>query len=307
MDISVVICTHNPRPKHLRRVLQALRNQTLPLERWELLLIDNASQERLDLATWDLSWHPRSRLLREEELGLSSARMRGMRESDADLLVFVDDDNVLEWNYLSEVIRVKSAWPQLGVWGGSIIPEFEVQPPEYVRPVSWYLALREVKSPRWSNVSTCSDAVPLGAGLCVRADVAAEYYRLYQEASIKLGDRIGKDLLSSGDTEICFAACSLGFGMGVFPDLKVTHLIPKERLDEDYLVRLVAGIETSLHLVAYKWHGILPSSPFTIANLLRTSKYLMLNNRRLHRRTHIAGLRARIKARRIIAGIQNRP
>jgi glycosyltransferase involved in cell wall biosynthesis len=44
MDLSVVICTRNPRPKSLRRVLQALSHQTLPLNRWELLVIDNASE-----------------------------------------------------------------------------------------------------------------------------------------------------------------------------------------------------------------------------------------------------------------------
>jgi len=104
MDISVVICTHNPRPAYLRRVLQALRNQVLPLNQWELHLIDNASQEELEPGTWDLSWHPHGRLLREEDIGLSNARMRGMREAGADLLVFVDDDNVLDPSYLSEVI-----------------------------------------------------------------------------------------------------------------------------------------------------------------------------------------------------------
>jgi hypothetical protein len=43
---SVVICTHNSRLIYLRRVLEALRSQTLPLEQWELLLIDNATVKR---------------------------------------------------------------------------------------------------------------------------------------------------------------------------------------------------------------------------------------------------------------------
>jgi len=192
------------------------------------------------------------------------------------------------------------------VWGGSIIPEFEVQPAEYLRPFMKYLCLREVKTPRWSNVSTCADAEPWGAGLCVRRDVAAEYCRLYQKANIRVGDRCGNALLSGGDTEICFVACSLGLGMGVFPDLKVTHLIPKDRLNEDYLVKLVAGIETSLHLVNYKWHRVLPSSPFSIVNFLRLSQQLMLR-RGIYRRTYIAGLQARINARNIIAANQMQP
>ena len=94
-DTSVILCSHNPRPDYLRRVLDALDAQTLSKENWELLLIDNASKARL-ADSWGLSWHPRARHIREDELGLMSARLRGIRESCGDLLVFVDDDNVLE-------------------------------------------------------------------------------------------------------------------------------------------------------------------------------------------------------------------
>src|SRR3989337_147732 len=98
-DLSVIICTHNPRPDYLRRALDALKAQTLPLEQWELLFIDNASRERLaDL--WDISWHPHARHVRESELGLTPARLRGIQESRGEVLVFIDDDNVLASDFL---------------------------------------------------------------------------------------------------------------------------------------------------------------------------------------------------------------
>lgn len=115
VDVSVIICTHNPRLHYLTRVLDALRGQTLPMEQWELLIIDNASQQPLTAATWNLSWHPRARIVREEELGLSAARMRGMREAASELLVFVDDDNVLDSDYLAQALSIGSEWPRLGV------------------------------------------------------------------------------------------------------------------------------------------------------------------------------------------------
>jgi glycosyltransferase involved in cell wall biosynthesis len=46
--LSVIICTHNPRKDYLERVLKALQEQTLPSESWELLLIDNASDNLLE-------------------------------------------------------------------------------------------------------------------------------------------------------------------------------------------------------------------------------------------------------------------
>ena len=76
-DASVIICTHNPRSDYFARVLDGLRNQTLPLHKWELLIMDNAS--RLPLASsWDISWHPTARHIVESELGVSWARQRGI-------------------------------------------------------------------------------------------------------------------------------------------------------------------------------------------------------------------------------------
>ena len=86
-NISVIICTHNPRPDYLWRALEALKQQTLPKEKWELLLIDNASKEVLS-EKWILSWHPKARHIREEKLGLSHARMRAISESVGDILDF---------------------------------------------------------------------------------------------------------------------------------------------------------------------------------------------------------------------------
>ena len=97
--ISVIICSHNPRAPYLRRVLDALRAQTLPAKDWELLLIDNASGEPL-AGQFDLAWQPNARHVRENKIGLTPARLRGIAESKGDLLVFVDDDNVLRADYL---------------------------------------------------------------------------------------------------------------------------------------------------------------------------------------------------------------
>lgn len=41
VDISVIICTHNPRSDYFEKVLNALKAQTLSTAQWELLLVDN--------------------------------------------------------------------------------------------------------------------------------------------------------------------------------------------------------------------------------------------------------------------------
>ena len=293
---SVIICTHNPRRHYLNRVLDALRKQTLPFEQWELLLIDNASKEPLTSKTWDISWHPHARHLREEKLGLSSARLRGMREAISDLLVFVDDDNVLAPNYLSEVSRIKREWPLLGVWGsGATIPEFEVKPADNLEGFLWMLALRVVDGARWSNVFQCHGARPFGAGQCVRANVALAYRDHFEQSAVKVDDRSGSTLSGGGDMEICFVACNMGLGVGIFPELKLTHLIPKERVIDSYLVRLSEGIGMSGHLLAYKWENIVPGR----LGFLHVLKNLVVL-KGIQRRMYIARVRARRRALKVI-------
>lgn len=301
---SVIICTHNPRADYLDRVLGALRAQTLPQDQWELLLVDNASTRPL-AKDWDLGWHPAARRIREEELGLAPARLRGIAEAKGELLVFVDDDNVLEPNFLAEALRIGRDWPMLGIWGGSIIPEFEIEPPSHLLPFLHAVAMVEVKAPLWSNVVTCPGATVCGAGMCLRAVVAAAYRQFYNASDIRLTDRAGEDLLSGGDVEIGHIACDLGFGIGRFPELRLTHLIPRHRVEETYLIRLTEGIQTSSHLLNFKWNGgIRPRAPYSGLELLRFVKHVMLR-RGIDRRIFLARCRAMQRARRIINDASN--
>src|SRR5690606_40565853 len=99
MEISVVICTHNPRIEFLSRVLEALRAQTLDTSHWELLIIDNCSTTPVS-ESLKISWHPNVRYIREDMLGSAHARIRGINESKSELILFVDDDNCVDHDYL---------------------------------------------------------------------------------------------------------------------------------------------------------------------------------------------------------------
>src|SRR6478609_179898 len=102
-EVSVIICTHNPREHILLRAVEGLRRQTLPVSRWEFVLIDNASAKPV-AEYLDLTWHAAGRIVREDELGLTPARLRGIAETRGDLVIFVDDDNVLDPDYLEQAV-----------------------------------------------------------------------------------------------------------------------------------------------------------------------------------------------------------
>jgi glycosyltransferase involved in cell wall biosynthesis len=263
MEASVIVCAHNPRMDFLKRVLDALRSQSLPLEQWELLVIDNASDQHL-AEVLDLSWHPHAQVIREEALGLTMARLRGSSEAKSDLLVFVDDDNVLDDEYLAESLKIKREWPIIGVWGGSVRPLFETEPPPWSKPYLGYLALREVKEICWSNFMGDASRMPVGAGMCVRRGVAEEYTRkLSSDPTRRALDRRGKSLSSCGDFDLALTACDIGLGTGLFPRLSLIHLIPANRLQADYLFKLLEGVcYSSAMLKAIRGYPLEPYSWF---------------------------------------------
>jgi glycosyltransferase involved in cell wall biosynthesis len=258
-DISVTICTHNPRREHLTRVLDSLNRQTLSKDKWELLLVDNASGETLS-DTYDLSWHPRARHVREGTLGLASARLRAVAESCGDLLVFVDDDNVLASDFLEEATVVHDQYPSLGAFGaGRLEPEFEHEPPPEIRDLLPLLALRMAPSARWSNNPRDSDSIPWGAGLCVSRSVATAYRQLLERLDlIPVLGRKGRRLFAGDDDVFAWVAVAAGSGFGIFPQLRVTHLIAADRLKPSYLVQLIHDHRFSHSILQYKLEGIQP-------------------------------------------------
>ena len=86
--------------------------------------------------------------------------------------------------------------------------------------------------------------------MCVRRIVALDYLRkLHVNPKRKILDRCGSTLASWGDTDMAFCAVDLGMGTGRFARLRLTHLIPKERLTLEYVTRLRAETVASWMLL----------------------------------------------------------
>lgn len=254
-ELSVILCTHNPRAEYLAEALAALRSQTLAAERWELIVVDNASNAPLSA---DLAWHPAARVLREPRVGLTLARLCGFRAASARIFVLVDDDNVLAPDYLASTLEIGAAWPLLGAWGGQCMPRFEREPAEWTRDHWPLLGIREFQHDMWSNVLGMNQPVPIGAGMCGRRAVAEHYMELLaKNPSRATLDRCSDRLMSCGDTDLALTSCDLALGTGLFAKLRLTHLMPARRLEEDYLRELVRGIAYSEVILA-SFRGLAP-------------------------------------------------
>jgi glycosyltransferase involved in cell wall biosynthesis len=257
LAVSVVVPTHNPREDYLARVIDALRQQTMSKELWELVIVDNGSREALEGVSGqasgviekanriDLSWHPHARVVREERLGLTFARLRAIAEAKGELIVWVDDDNVLDPNYLSGAVEAFELHPRLGSAGGKSVPEYEVQPPDWYDPNLVPLGIRDLGDRKifmgWGAAEPRDypAAAPIGAGMVTRKKALEKWAKAVEADArrLKFG-RTGSSLASGEDNDINLTLLSDEWELAYLPQLRLTHLIAAKRLNIEYCKRL---------------------------------------------------------------------
>ena len=301
VKIDVILCTHNPHLARLMKVLESLRIQSLEHACWSLTVIDNASKEPLN-SLLDLSWKSNAAVIREESLGLTAARLRGICETDSDLIVFVDDDNVLAPNYLEEALNLSDTHSDLGAWGGQVLPHYESALPKEIAPHVNLLAIREFSQEQIQQTRDASFPTPCGAGLILKRKVALTYAdRVSNDPLRKSLDRKGNSLSSAGDTDMVWMAWELGFHVGLFPSLVLTHVIPATRLKVDYIVSLYEAMYYSGTMLKWvygeevKEEGLSRKIRTQIKNLAKPA---------IDRRLYRAVKRGTVKARKEIKALQ---
>lgn len=97
--VSVIIPTYN-RAESLRRTLDSLALQTYPMDRFEVIVVDDGSTD--DTRTIGEERFPfKLRYFRQSNQGAVVARNLGVQHSSAEVLVFLDDDVIVEPNFVS--------------------------------------------------------------------------------------------------------------------------------------------------------------------------------------------------------------
>lgn len=265
MYLSVVVCTYNPKPAILQKVLEGLKAQYLDKSKWELIIIDNNSTKPVS-QTVDLSWHPSARVVLEKEPGLSHARIAGVRESKSSLIVFVDDDNILDNNYLAVSHAFFCSHPQVGCFGGKSLPVFETEPPLWFTETGINLGCQdygnEVHISDYASVNfkvtNYPEKAPIGTGMVIQRKAFLTYLedaKLNPER-MKLGRR-GTSLSSGEDNDIILSIVKSGFEIAYVPELVVHHLIPSNRYTQEYLQKM-AFESNRTWIKVLEIHGINP-------------------------------------------------
>ena len=261
MKITVVIPTYNPNPKFFERTVKGLENQTLDKKEWQLLIIDNASTKPPDQKC--LTYLANARIVRERKLGLTHARLRAIKEADTEFIVWVDDDNILEPNYLADALEIFKTHPQLGCIGGPAIPEYQDDPPDWFEPDLAPIGCRDLGNSMimtgWDEENpSYPECAPIGAGMVTRTEAIKKWAKAVtgDKSRLALG-RTGDALTSGEDNDINLTILRNGWNVGYFPKLKLTHLIPPGRLTLEYQQN-ISRVSFRDYVRVLDIHGIRP-------------------------------------------------
>lgn len=265
MDISIIICTYNPEERIFSRCLHAVQNFTRGNLKVEVLLIDNNSVPKLnevDYVKQFLTTCPNAKYIAAIDPGLTYARIAGFKHAIAPVIIFFDDDNEPDENYLVAVHEILSKRKEIGVIGpGTIHVDFIDGSNKWLETKRPLFQEINLSAERYDNdLSRYQDFYPYGTGLVIRREVMQEYLDVVIHQA-EISDRKGNSLISGGDKQIVWGGLKMGYLAGRTPSLKLNHIISQSRTSEGYIKRLYyytsySGIKAYL--------GVFPENEFEI-------------------------------------------
>jgi glycosyltransferase involved in cell wall biosynthesis len=258
--VAVAICTHSPRLALLERVIDAIAAQTVNPERFSVVVVDNASLPPLsDAVVLPLTAAGISAsLVLEPVAGLTRARLRAIRETTSDWLLFVDDDNVLAPSFLAEALDFVSHHPEVGCVGGKLLLPHDLRCPRWARPYLPFLGIKDLGDEPQSGISSeWQPWEPPGAGLFCRREILARFAEKAGEndETFALGRTGASNLASCDDALLTSLASVLGMATAYHPRMVLYHHIGNQRLKLAYLLRLMAAYGRSHVALARIRHG----------------------------------------------------
>lgn len=246
IDYSIIICTYNPERDIFKRSLWAISKLCSIALVLEVIIIDNNSSNpisALDFVQDFLQNVPRSKLLLVKQQGLSYARIAGVEAANSEHIIFFDDDNEPDADYVKIMDSLNKDFPHVAAWGpGNVKVDF-------MAPVKKELEAyaidafqgRQELAVTYSNQLDWQPCYPYGTGLCIKKKYLTEYISMVRRKKFTLIGRTGGEMNSGEDTQMILFCISKGAAAGVSPQLKMTHMVAAKRSEFEYLKRLTYG------------------------------------------------------------------
>jgi len=250
ISIDLVICTYN-NAALLDRALTAISKQQVPDHvKWSVLVVNNNSTDETSQVVdryIQSQKIPYLSIVSEAKQGLNHARLCGVNNTAGDWIAFVDDDCMLEEDWVAQAAKFAAAHPESGAFGGKVILDWETPPPAFVLKYGYSFAQQD------HGMSPTQPNCLVGAGLVVNRKAILDTNWINKQF---LSDRVGKKLISGGDVEIVLRIRSAGYDIWYNPACKLMHFIPSKRIDQKYLININYGLGISqLMSDGLVWHS----------------------------------------------------
>ena len=197
---------------------------------WELLVVNNNSNDHTESVLTDYADKLPIRSVFEASPGLSNARNRAVREAQGDLIIWTDDDVLVDRDWLAAYADAANRWPMIAFFGGPIEPWFEGKPPQWLERI--YSRVENAFAARNLGPDPhllTEGKFPFGANMAMCTNVQRCY--LFDP---KLGLRPGSRIV--GEESVVFEQMTRdGLEGRWVPGAKVQHFIPKTRQTIKYL------------------------------------------------------------------------
>ena len=240
MMLSVILCTYN-RERYIYNVLQSIAAGGFG--DYEIVLVNNNSTDGTESECQRFAKdHPEvaMRYCVEKQQGLSYARNRGIMESQGEVLVYVDDDAVVNREYLQTYADFFNRNKEAVAAGGPITPRYDgCEEPSWMSHYTRQLVTGEL------NLGTRDREFPKGA--FPGGGNAAYRKSVFNEVglfNVELG-RKGNSLIGAEEKDLFDKMTSRGMKFYYLPNAILYHLIPPKKLTQDYFDRLTYGIGVS--------------------------------------------------------------
>ena len=226
--ITVAIPTYN-RADFLRQTLAGLAQQNYPRDQFEVLVIDNNSRDDTRAVVESFAASPPApRYVLEPQQGLDHARNRAIAEARGDIILFGDDDILVQPDWIAQmaVPLLVDAGRRIGAVGGEVIPVFPDGLPAWVAEWHSPLAFRPDTGPLPAKHS------PMGANLAFPRWVFERLGPFHTAL-----DRAAGNYFSGGDSEMIRRVRDTGLEVWFSPGAAVKHQMPASRTTFRYAAR----------------------------------------------------------------------
>lgn len=239
--LSVIICTYN-RAKYIGNLLESIAKNDIAKSEYEIILVDNNCTDDTHAICDTFSQaHPdiAFRYVLEPEQGLSAARNKGIREAKGDILVYIDDDALVDGDYLRIYAEHFATNPKTMAAGGPIEPLYETSAP------AWMTTYTKALLTGWLHYGDRVREFPKGrypgGGNAAYRKEVFEQVGLFNTA---LG-RKGSGLMGSEEKDIFDKMHSLDMTILYLPTPILHHIIPQSKLEQPYFDKLTYQIGVS--------------------------------------------------------------